>query len=160
MWIRDALPRAFPAIRTILFGYDTKLVESDSFQRIPDVASYLAGILKAAGLGLSESKPLIFLTHSLGGIVFKEMLDRQPQMIPHVVGAILFGAPSRGMETQALMSMVSGQPNKGLVDDLTTASDYLRCLDDRFFDVARRGRMELFWGYETKTSPTVAVSVN
>lgn len=81
-------------------------------------------------------------------------------MIPNVVGAVLFGAPSLGMETQALMSMVSGQPNKGLVDDLTTTSDYLRCLDNRFFEVARRGRMELFWGYEIKTSPTVAVSVN
>jgi len=160
MWIRDALPRAFPAIRAILFGYDTRLLESNSFQTIADLASFLAENLKASGFASPVAKPLIFLTHSLGGIVFKEMLGREHQIIHHVVGAILFGAPSRGMETQALMSMVSGQPNRGLVDDLTVSSDYLQRLDDCFFEVARRGRMELFWGYETRTSPTVAVSTD
>jgi len=44
------------------------------------------------------------------------------------------------------------------VRDLTARSDYLQSLDDRFFDVALQGRMKLFWAYETRTSPTVAVS--
>lgn len=162
MWIRDALPRAFPTIRAILFGYDTQLVGSNSFQTIADLASFLAENLKASGFASPSpaAKPLIFLAHSLGGVVLKEALDRERQMMRHVVGAVFLGVPSRGMETQALMTIASGQPNEGLVRDLTTGSDYLQYLDDRFFEVARRGRMELFWGYETKTSPTVAVSTN
>jgi hypothetical protein len=68
--------------------------------------------------------------------------------------------PSRGMETQALLTMVSGQPNATLIHDLTIASDYLQHLDDRFSEVLRRTRIELFQGYETKTSPTVAVGTN
>lgn len=77
----------------------------------------------------------------------------------HVDGAVFFGTPSRGMDTRALMTMVGGQSTEGLVRDLTVKSDYLEHLGDRFFEVARRGRMEIFWGYETKISPTVAVSL-
>jgi surfactin synthase thioesterase subunit len=159
MWIRDALPKEFPTIRVHLFGYNTKLAKSNSFQTIPDLASFLAESLKASDLLSPAAKPLIFLAHSLGGIVLKEALDREHQKMRHVAGAVFFGVPSRGMETQALMTMVSGQPNGGLVRDLTTASDYLGRLDDRFFEVVRRGTLELFWAYETKTTPTVAVSM-
>jgi hypothetical protein len=77
-----------------------------------------------------------------------------------VAGAILFGVPSRGMETQAIMSMVREQPNEGLVRDLTTSSGYLCSLHARFFEVALHGRMKLFWAFETRTFPTVAVSRN
>ena len=158
MWIRDALPSACPAIRFVLFGYNSKLAESNSSQTATDLASFLAGNLKASGLASPAAKPLIFLAHSLGGIVLKEALDHQHMR--HVAGAIFFGVPSRGMKTDALMTVVSGQPNEGLVYDLATASKYLQRLDDRFFEVARRGRMELFWAYETKTTPTVVVSIS
>jgi hypothetical protein len=167
MWIRDALPKAFPAIRVVIFGYDTTLVKSNSFQAITDLASSLIETLKASGFGSLATKPLVFLAHSLGGIVFKQALvtlasgnDRERQMLRHVVGAVLFGVPSRGMETQALVTMVRGQANEGLVRDLTTGSDYLQSLDDRFFEVALYGRMKLFWAFETRTSPTVAVGVS
>ncbi|KAK0724323.1 hypothetical protein B0H67DRAFT_102434 [Lasiosphaeris hirsuta] len=81
--------------------------------------------------------------------------DNLPKAFPEI-RTVLFGVPSRGMETQALMTMVNGRPNQDLVRDLTAGSEYLHRLDDRFFEVARCGRMELFWAYETKTSPTVA----
>lgn len=145
-------------MRTILFGYDTKLVGNTSFQTIADLGSFLAENLKACDYASPSSKPLLFLAHSLGGIVLKETLDRERDIIRHVAGAVFFSTPSRGMDTQALMTMVEGQPTAALVHDLATTSDYLQELDDRFFEVARRGRMEIFWAYETKTSPTVAVS--
>jgi len=145
-------------MRAILFGYDTKLVDNTSFQTIADLGSFFAENLKACDYASSNSKPLLFLAHSLGGIILKEALDRERDIIHHVAGAVFFGSPSRGMDTQALMTMVEGQPTAALVRDLATTSDYLQELDDRFFEVARRGRMEIFWAYETKTSPTVAVS--
>src|SRR5271167_3314652 len=36
MWIRDELPQYLPTIRFILYGYDTTLSPSNSFQTIPD----------------------------------------------------------------------------------------------------------------------------
>jgi len=160
MWVRDALPKALPSIRAALFGYDTKLVKSNSFQTIADLGLSLANNLKA--LGFASTKPLIVLAHSLGGIIVKEALvtlanddDRGRQIVRQTAGAVLFGVPSRGMETQALMTMVRGQANEGLVRDLTVPSEYLQSLDDRFFEAA--GAMKLFWAFETRTSPTVTV---
>ncbi len=85
--------------------------------------------------------------------------DRERQILRQVVGAVLFGVPSRGMETQALMTMVRGQPNERLVHDLAAKSEHLRSLDDRFFGVAQLGGMKLFWAYETRASPTVTVGL-
>ena len=167
MWIRDALPKALPTIRVVLFGYDTALADSTSFKTIADLASSLNDTLTASGFGTPASKPLIFLAHSLGGIIVKEALlalagghERARRMLQQTAGAVLFGAPTRGMETQALMTMVRGQANEGLIRDLTIPSGYLKSLEDQFFDVAIAGRMKLFWAFETKTSPTVAVSAS
>jgi predicted alpha/beta hydrolase family esterase len=161
MWIRDALPKALPTTRVVLFGYDTTLVESNSFQTISDLASFVIENLNASTL-VSSAKPLIFLAHSLGGIVFKAALvalanggDCERQILRRVAGAVLFGVPSRGMETQALMAMVRGQANEGIVRDLTAKSHYLQSLDDRFLQAALTGTMKLFWAFETRTSPTV-----
>ena len=93
------MPKAFPSIRVVLFGYDSKLDKSNSFQTITDLASFLTDNLKPLSFGSPASKPLIFLAHSLGGIVLKEALDRERQIMHYVAGAILFGVPSRGMET-------------------------------------------------------------
>ena len=164
MWVRDALPRALPSIRTILFGYDTTLAGSNSFKSIAHLALSLNDTLGASGFGTPGSKPLIFLAHSLGGVIVKEALvasasgGGRQQVVQQTAGAVLFGAPTRGMETQALMTMVSGQVNARLVLDLTILSEYLKRLEDRFFDVAMDGRMKLYWAFETQTSPTVAVS--
>lgn len=161
MWVRDALPKAFPSIRVVLFGYDTTLVKSNSFQTIDDLSLSLVNNLKTSGFALT--KPLIFLAHSLGGIIVKGALvasangdDRGRQIVKQTAGAVLFGVPSRGMETQALMTMVRGQANDGLLRDLTVPSEYLNSLDDQFVEVA--GGMKLFWAFETRTSPTVTVS--
>ena len=147
MWIRDALPKAFPNTRVVLFGYDTTLVRSNSFQTIPDLALSLVNNLKASDLG--AKKPLLFLAHSLGGIVAKEALvalangdDRGRQILQQTAGAVFFGVPTRGMETQALLTMVRGQANEGLLRDLAIPSKYLQSLADRFVEVS--GRMTLF----------------
>ena len=139
MWLRDALPKAFPNTRVVLYGYETPLVRSNSFQRITHLGVFLGESLKASGF--VSTKPLLFVAHSLGGIVLKEALDRDRRMLRHVAGAILFGVPSRGMETQALMTIVRGQANEAIVRDLSVGSGYLQSLDDRFSDVASQGRM-------------------
>ncbi len=161
MWIRDALPKALPNVRTVLFGYDTALPNSNSFQSITDLALLFIASLKASGLG---RKPLVFLAHSLGGIVLKETVvtlargSDPERILHHTVGGVLFGVPSRGMETQALMTMVRTQPNEGLLRDLTTGSEYLRSLHGQFSDIIQTTGIKLFWAYETRTSPTVEVS--
>ncbi|KAH6989107.1 hypothetical protein BKA56DRAFT_611392 [Ilyonectria sp. MPI-CAGE-AT-0026] len=159
MWLRDALPRLRPDMRTILYGYDTTLTESNSFKSIKDIAWSLIENLKCM-----KPKPLVVIAHSLGGIIFQEALvglDKdeaaEQVLLNYVRGGVFFGVPSKGMETDALRAMVDGEPTEQLLDDLSIESTYLNKLDDDFKSIASGEKMKLFWAYETKTTPTVAV---
>ncbi|KAI1475154.1 hypothetical protein F4774DRAFT_303114 [Daldinia eschscholtzii] len=162
MWIRDALPQSLRNIRPILYGYDTTLVESLSFQTIFDLALGLINQLKANGWTLPTCKPVVFLAHSLGGIVLKQAfvslankLERDDPIRQAIRGAVFFGVPNLGMEQSHLMAVVEGQANMQLVEDLSIQSDYLQHLDQQFSGISYLQDALLYWCYETKKSPTV-----
>ncbi|KAI1171637.1 hypothetical protein F4777DRAFT_564930 [Nemania sp. FL0916] len=106
MWIRDALPKRLGGIKTIIYGYDTKLDESRSFQNIPDLARELINCLQTYGCNLQPAKPIVFLAHSLGGLVLKEALvqlyyysNKDYESLLYLVrGVVFFGVPNLDME--------------------------------------------------------------
>ncbi|KAH6857077.1 hypothetical protein B0I37DRAFT_89683 [Chaetomium sp. MPI-CAGE-AT-0009] len=164
MWIRDAIPAALHGVRTAIYGYDSKLTDTRSFQSISDIARGMILHLKSGGWNRPSSKPIVFLAHSLGGLVLKEaivqMADRDESVssiLRNVQGAIMFGVPSLGMEQSHLMAMVEGQPNDSLVQDLSRygGGDYVRELNTRFEGLSFLGKGRIHWAYETKESPTV-----
>jgi hypothetical protein len=93
MWLRDSLPKDLVGARVLTYGYKSALVESKSFQGIEAIASafiaHLGRIRKESNVGdqlgdvcwaelgpsgcESIPKPLIFLAHSLGGLVLKQV---------------------------------------------------------------------------------------
>lgn len=162
MWIRDALPKSMPNIRPILYGYDTTLVDSNSFQSIFDLARGLLDQLKANGWASPAPKPLIFLAHSLGGLVLKQALvflanhiERDDPMRRAIIGAVLFGVPNLGMEQSRLFAMVEGKTNAALVAELAPGSKYLEQLHEQFTGISYLQDCLLYWAYETCKSPTV-----
>ncbi|VUC22983.1 unnamed protein product [Clonostachys rosea] len=162
MWIRDALPKALPRVRPILYGYDTVLQNSNSFQSILDIACGLLNQLRACGWATATAKPLLFLAHSLGGLVLKQALvslansfQSDNTLRVSIKGGILFGVPNFGMEQTSLLSMVRGQSNEGLVADLALDSQYLSHLDQQFSGLSSLQDAKIYWAYETKKSPTV-----
>ncbi|KAL7895514.1 hypothetical protein HDV64DRAFT_95259 [Trichoderma sp. TUCIM 5745] len=167
MWIRDELPRSVPGVRAVVYGYDSQLVGSNSFQSISDIARSLIGNLKSGGWNLPSSKPIIFLAHSLGGIVLKDAIvqiadsnDRGvTDILTNLLGAIMFGVPNLGMQQSSLMAMVEGQANEMLIQDLSrdNGSDYLRQLNKAFNGLSIIRTVKILWAYETKQSPTVIV---
>lgn len=136
---------------------------SNSFQSIRDLAVGLIEQLKAQGWTLSSCKPLLFLAHSLGGLILKEALvilanPTGPSLLQEAIsGAIFFGVPNLGMEQSALLAMVDGTPNEALVADLTPGSDYLVQLHEQMTGLAFLQKVDCHWAYETRTSPTVQV---
>lgn len=74
MWVRDTLPVHLPNVRAIIYGYDTKLVNSRSFQSFGEIAGTLRDRLLPMAYSTASSRPLVFLAHSLGGIVLKKTL--------------------------------------------------------------------------------------
>lgn len=77
LWLRDFLPTDIPDARIMTFGYDSTVAFCKSVADIEDKALELLNHLSdkrspAAPGGLS--KPIVFICHSLGGIVVKKAL--------------------------------------------------------------------------------------
>jgi triacylglycerol esterase/lipase EstA (alpha/beta hydrolase family) len=129
---------------------------SESFQTVEDLALSLIARLDSIGRSLLSAKPLVFLAHSLGGIILKRALvemangnAKQNFMLDAVRQIILFGVPNRGMKMSHLFPMVDGNPNVGLVEVLSQESEYLRKLDEKFNGVMLLRRIRLISVYET-----------
>lgn len=166
MWIRDEAPSHVPGMRAILYGHDSRLVNSTSSQLICDIARDFIEQLRLGQWTLSYAKPLVFLAHSLGGLILKDALvqvaeardNLNSSLLDKVKGAIMFGVPNLGMEQSHLLAMVEGQPNEILVEDLSRGSNYLVRLDRSFSGIAMTRKLQIFWAYETAHSHTVIVS--
>ncbi|RYP61328.1 hypothetical protein DL771_010167 [Monosporascus sp. 5C6A] len=166
MWIRDDLPKHLQRVRAVIYGYRTKLHDSQSFQTIPDLAHEFIDQLLAYGWGCSSAKPIAFLAHSLGGLVLKEALiqlnksqDQAYQtLIDLIQGVIFFGVPNLGMEQAHFRTIVRNNPNEALVDDIARNSNYLRRLNEAFTQGSFNTKLRCFWAFETSESLTVTVS--
>jgi hypothetical protein len=165
MWIRDELPKHLLGTRTIIYGYDTKLDDSQSFQSIFDLAHELINQLQTYGWNLLSAKPVGFLAHSLGGLVLKEALVQLANssnkvynnILDVVRGAVFFGVPSLGMQQEHFRTIVRNSPNEALVDDIARNSNYLRRLNEAFCKSSFNERLIMFWAFETSESPTAIV---
>ncbi|KAK0651118.1 hypothetical protein B0T16DRAFT_453620 [Cercophora newfieldiana] len=168
MWLRDELPKTLPAVRPIIYGYDSRLEGSQSFQLIPDIASSLAKQLQSYGWTFPSAKPLLFLGHSLGGLIVQEamvQLANSPNqldtgLLGRVMGAGFFGVPNLGMDQLHFRTLVGGSPNESLVEDLARNSNYLRRLESSFSGIALIRKMKFFWAYETEMTPTTIRDTN
>lgn len=164
MWIRDELPQRLAGVRFLIYGYDTALSGSTSFQIIPDLAISLVQTMKAVGWSAPSAKPILFLTHSLGGVVLKQALvilagcdSQERAILEKVKGAVSFGAPSQGMSIPDIFEMLGDQPNVALVKDLSNQSEFLPRLDEQFGNISYLQRLQFFWAFETKVTPIVEV---
>jgi hypothetical protein len=164
MWIRDDLPRHLKGTRAIIYGYDTRLDGSQSFQRISDLAQALVHSLETYGWNEPHAKPIAFLAHSLGGLVLKAAIvqlsksqnDLHQSLFGLITGAIFFGVPNFGMEQAHFRTVVHKNPNEALIDDIDRNSNYLRRLHESFLGISKP--LQCIWGFETSESPTLIVS--
>lgn len=153
--------------RAILYGYDSKLDRSQSFQGISDLALALIHSLTTCNWDKPFAKPLVFLAHSLGGLLLKKTLvllsedvhdESCRSLLAAVRGAVFFGVPNLGMEQAHFRTVVQNNPNGALIDDLGRGSNYTSRLDEDFGKVLVSTDLQYFWGYETMESPTIQVS--
>lgn len=144
-----------------MYGYDTTLSASNSFQSIAHIALSFINHLHSSLWTTPTPRPILLLSHSLGGVILKEVVITMAEMsapkLDLFKGGIFFGVPSEGMEISHLLAMVKGQPNKDLVECLSPASPYLRELNDRFSGILSSRPATYIYAFETKTSPTVEV---
>ena len=73
-WISEFLPSQLPHARVFSYGYDSQFVRSSSVAGIPEFAMNLLAWLKLRRSTESErQRPLLFICHSLGGIIVKKV---------------------------------------------------------------------------------------
>lgn len=166
MWLRDELPKKLKSVRSIVYGYDTKLVNSQSFQDISDLARMLMSELQAYGWTSLSAKPIAFVAHSLGGLLLKQALVNLAEssvedfqtLLGRIRGVLFFGVPNLGMDQAHFRTVVYKNPNCDLVDDIARGSNYLTRLDESFSGSILASQLKCFWAYETVKSPTLTVS--
>jgi hypothetical protein len=73
-WLRDFLPNQFPNSRVMSFGYDSASALSTAVSDIDDAARSLIDRLDGERQQeVAKRRPIIFVAHSLGGIVVKRV---------------------------------------------------------------------------------------
>jgi len=79
MWLRDALPHDIlgegngkSVARVMTYGYESDVSQSASTQNLEDLGASLRDSLLPLARATSP-KPIIFIAHSLGGLVVKQV---------------------------------------------------------------------------------------
>jgi hypothetical protein len=159
-WPRHLLPSIVPEARVLTYGYDTRLRHKFGSPGIKDNNVYdIAGdFLVALESERREDpkRPTLFIVHSLGGIVVKEMLRRSKGYSDHqthlrtiyesTTAVMFFGTPHGGADPrrllqhvfQAIIEMFGFSADKQIADALLPSSERLRELRDEFGPMARR----------------------
>lgn len=82
----NCLSKDIPNARILTFGYNSKTYFSRSKSNVQDFASELLGAISTRRQGAIERKrPLIFICHSLGGLVFKQACSVPSPGLHHMV---------------------------------------------------------------------------
>ncbi|KAM7200190.1 hypothetical protein V8F20_005408 [Naviculisporaceae sp. PSN 640] len=111
-WPRDMLPSSCPRSRILVYGYDSKVTRYLSAgTNKNNIFSHARDLLSALSRKRELGRRLVFIAHSLGGIVVKEMLAQSSTSTDHshknivdsTSSVIFLGTPHRGSPDLAAM---------------------------------------------------------
>ncbi|KAF8533704.1 hypothetical protein BDD12DRAFT_759569, partial [Trichophaea hybrida] len=112
MWLQDFLPLDVENIRIMTYGYDTNLGSSSDNCAILDYKKNLVQQLENARMK-AKHRPLIFVAHSLGGILVLQALIHSRYTPPqkHILGStrtiFCFGVPHQSLRVAELEDMIT-----------------------------------------------------
>ncbi|VTT69035.1 unnamed protein product [Fusarium fujikuroi] len=149
LWLADFLPLEIPYARIFTFGYDSRVAFTGSASRVDDHARNLLERLMAKRRQFSEERPLLFICHSLGGIVVKRALaiahERSRRYNPitrDTFGIMFLGTPHRGSDVAFWGSLLAkladvvtlGSIRTQVLEDLKRKSDMLGAICSQFIE--------------------------
>ncbi|KAB8290368.1 hypothetical protein EYC80_010801 [Monilinia laxa] len=153
LWLRDQLPNELPGARIFSYGYDANVLFSRGTGDIEDFAvALLENLVRERNNSLSRKRRIIFICHSMGGIVIKKALTKASsnttyKNIFNSTSAILFLATPHGGSDEtklplylanfangilAFLMRFSGRVRDDLITPLSRGSSVLRDAQDEF----------------------------
>lgn len=156
-WPQGLLPSEIKSARILTFGYDAYVLRSSvaSSNRLIDHASnLLTSLTTNRTKSRASSRPLIFIAHSLGGLICKvAVLHSRNNAEAHLrdvfhstKGIIFMGTPHKGSwmanwaKIPASAINIVKSTNKSLFAVLETSSEYLEAIEVGFLDMLREQR--------------------
>ncbi|OAG42284.1 hypothetical protein AYO21_03452 [Fonsecaea monophora] len=155
-WPSDLLPTLLPDARVLTFGYDAYVVRNHGPVAQIDISHHASDLLNALANerhsdGLA-TRPLIFVAHSLGGVLCKDALriseasgDANPAaIVDHTCGIIFLGTPHGGSwlaswaKMPAAMLGLAKRTDLSLLSLLKPNSEVLSRIHDDFLSMVRR----------------------
>ncbi|OBT82207.1 hypothetical protein VE02_08678 [Pseudogymnoascus sp. 03VT05] len=139
MWLRDFLCKDMPCCRTMIYGYNSKLLT----HKVDTIMDYDQGLLeelkKIRNTEDLRKRPLFFIAHSFGGIILAHCLVKAAladeddhltiaSLYRATYGMLLFGIPHRGLVVDDMQKIVAGQgnhPRSALLEQIKSKSDLL-----------------------------------
>lgn len=156
-WPKHLIPKSFPTARVLVYGYDThvrnSLISPPCKNTVYDIAKELLGSLEAERRP-QPSRPILFVAHSLGGIVVKETLrqshgyerhhEHLRQIYESTAAILFFGTPHGGADPRGPLAHIIERAakafgfavNKQIVATLLPDSERLTELRDSFAPMA------------------------
>ncbi|KAL5610838.1 hypothetical protein FOBRF1_006955 [Fusarium oxysporum] len=145
LWLRDSLPKVTPSARIFLYVYNSNLVFSQTKERFIDKANDLLEALRMERKKAVD-RPIIFLAHSLGGILIEQALvnaQNNPEYLSirqATTGLLFFGTPHGG-GNRSLVALGSLAARATTKLGFTAKSDIVEALKHGsiFTDVLKEG---------------------
>ncbi|XP_021865902.2 uncharacterized protein [Spinacia oleracea] len=158
-WPGEWLSADFPHARLFTLRYKTNLTQwSGASLPLQEVSSMLLEKLVAADIG---SRPTVFVTHSMGGLVVKQLLhqakaENLDNLVNNTVGVVFYSCPHFGSRLADMpwrMGLVlRPAPSIG---ELRSGSPRLVELNDFMRQLHKKGLLEVLSFCETKVTPIV-----
>ena len=178
-WPQDLLPDQIPSSRIMTFGYDADMVKIWSIG--PTGSNGLHGHGKTLAFTIADSRstktskrrPIIFVTHSLGGLVCEQALlvcrasneQRLSCVLESTVGIVFMGTPHKGAELALWGSRLAKYVqtirtvNRDIVRALTKKSEVLAIVEQDFQQLLLKpehiNKTRIFCFYEEVPLPVV-----
>jgi len=141
LWLRDFLPHQIPPSRIFLFAYNANPAFSSGNEGVYEQPNNLL-VKLLVERDESPDRPLIFICHSLGGLIVKRAIVQAQQSQTYqqlgksVRGLVFFGTPHRGGKNADLGDVAASIAYLVL---RTPANSYLEALkSNNFFAEALR----------------------
>ncbi|KAJ3571553.1 hypothetical protein NPX13_g5335 [Xylaria arbuscula] len=145
-WLRDLLPEKLPRAIILAYQYNANVILKTSVAGVAEQAQNLLHCLFLERTERKEVRPIIFIAHSMGGILVKEALATSfhdslcYRMIwVFTYGVVFFGVPHKGSKhvtwgkmAARMVRIFTGQPNESFLGSVEEGSNYNVQLSKRF----------------------------